>query len=76
MKAIKLIRDYTHAVKAMKLIQEYSAEMHRDNLKQLDEFYDSIFEGYDKYKVARALVNEAGLYYLHKLMKKGNLNEN
>lgn len=74
LKSIKLIKDYTHAVKAIKLVREYAEEVHRDNLEQISDFYDSIFDAYSGFLVAKAITSEAGLYYLLKILNNEERN--
>ena len=68
MDSIKLINDYTQAVKAIDLIKKNSAEIHRQDLEQIGEFYGSIFNAYDKVEVTKAILLE---YALADLKLKG-----
>lgn len=70
MDSIKLIEDYAHALKALRLIQNNAVEIHRADLELINEFYGSIFEAYDDIEVTKAILLE---YALADLKLKGIL---
>ena len=70
MDSIKLINDYAHALKALRLIQNNAVEIHRADLELINEFYGSIFEAYNDIEVTKAILLE---YALADLKLKGIL---
>lgn len=57
------------------LIKGEMKEMHIENLEDIYEYAFSHFNAYNKKKLARAIVNEAGLLLILLMMKERTLND-